>query len=385
MSVVTASRRILVLGSSAGGGDWPPLVAVASALIGRGHDVTFLGDARLADATRGGNLRVEAVPAGRDFASYIGPWLKQVESDPTAPMPIGPWTADVAPLAVALAETHRPDLLLCTDFTFPLGDAVRSRTRAPVCLVHSTFYVGTDGRRRIEDDFAPAHRATGYAFASFIAGADLVLVATDASFDPPPDPPPPSHHWVGPLIWEPVLPTPEYVRAAGKPWALVTMSSDRQPGEVVLARAALAALADAPLRTLLTLGDPKVADDLGSLPTRVRIETFAPHSPILERAGLCVSHAGHGIVSKALYFGVPMVLIPWDRDQPGVAARAEALGVARVVRKADLSPPLLSRAIREVLADRQLHERVARHGERLRSRDARATACERIERFLGPA
>ena len=37
-----------------------------------------------------------------------------------------------------------------------------------------------------------------------------------------------------------------------------------------------------------------------------------PHSAVLKRSGLLVSHAGHGIVAKALYFGVPMVLVPWD-------------------------------------------------------------------------
>src|SRR5262249_38548628 len=96
----------------------------------------------------------------------------------------------------------------------------------------------------------------------------------------------------------------------------------------------------------------------------------------------CVSHAGHGIVSKALYFGVPMVLIPWDRDQPGVAARAEALGVARVVRRAELSVETLAHVIREVLADRPLRDRAAQHGERLRAHDARTMACEIIERFV---
>jgi UDP:flavonoid glycosyltransferase YjiC (YdhE family) len=35
-------------------------------------------------------------------------------------------------------------------------------------------------------------------------------------------------------------------------------------------------------------------------------------------------------VTKALGYGVPMVLVPWGRDQPGVAARAAALGAARI-------------------------------------------------------
>jgi len=53
----------------------------------------------------------------------------------------------------------------------------------------------------------------------------------------------------------------------------------------------------------------------------------------LANSRLVISHAGHGIVMKALYHGVPMILVPWGRDQPGVAARAEALGVATVIRR----------------------------------------------------
>ncbi len=40
-----------------------------------------------------------------------------------------------------------------------------------------------------------------------------------------------------------------------------------------------------------------------------------PHSAVLKRSCLLVSHAGHGIVAKSLYYGVPMVLVPW----PGIS------------------------------------------------------------------
>jgi len=372
-------RRILVLGSSAGGGDWPPLAAAASALIERGHEVTYFGDAELAEATRGSNLPIAAVPAGRDLGSYVKPWLEELEANPQAPMPVPRWTEDVLSLAVALARRVKPEALVCTDFTLLLGDALRAEFDTPLCLIHSTFFVGENAKRRIEDDFAPGHYATGRGLSAFLGAANLVLLATDAVFDPPPDPRPANHHWVGPLMWEPMQVVPAYLQTAGEPWALITLSSTRQAGEVALARAALAALAGFPLRPLLTLGDTTSRDELGPLPANARVERYAPHSPILERAALCVSHAGHGIVSKALYFGVPMVLIPWDRDQPGVAARAEALGVARIVRREELSAERLSAAIREVLTDPDLKECAARHGKRLRAQDARAMACRLIE------
>jgi UDP:flavonoid glycosyltransferase YjiC (YdhE family) len=382
---MSTRRRILVLGSSAGGGDWPPLAAVASALIERGHEVAYFGDAQLAEATRESDLRIEAVPPGRDLGSYMKPWLEELEGNPQAPIPVPRWTEDVLPMASSLARRVKPEALVCTDFTLLLGDALRAEIDTPLCLVHSTFFVGEKAKRRIEDDFAPTHYATARGFAAFLQAANLVLLATDPVFDPPPDLCPANHHWVGPLLWEPAQAVPAYLQAAGEPWALITLSSNRQAGEVRLARAALTALAGFALRPLLTLGDTTSRDAIGPLPGTARLESYVPHSLVLKRAALCVSHAGHGIVSKALYFGVPMVLIPWDRDQPGVAARAEALGVARIVRREELSPERLASAIREVLTDPELKQRAALHGKRLRVQDARLTACKLIEEISASA
>jgi UDP:flavonoid glycosyltransferase YjiC (YdhE family) len=69
----------------------------------------------------------------------------------------------------------------------------------------------------------------------------------------------------------------------------------------------------------------------------------------LERARLLISHAGHGSVMKSLLYGVPMVLVPWSRDQFGVAARAESMGAALVVPKETLTTHVMAEAIDKVL------------------------------------
>ena len=178
----------------------------------------------------------------------------------------------------------------------------------------------------------------------------------------PPDRPPPNHHWVGTLIWEPVQTPPAWLDEPGDPWALVTLSSARQEKEIERnQRYAETKLADFPLRVLLTLADPEAREELGTVAANVRVETFVPHSPVLEHAAICVSHAGHGIVAKAIHFGVPMILVPWDRDLPGVAAPAEALGVARVVPRDVLNPAALAAAIRNVLETPSYSERCRHH------------------------
>ncbi len=171
----------------------------------------------------------------------------------------------------------------------------------------------------------------------------------------------------------------------GPPWVLVTLSSSPQEAEMTLAQTALRTLAAHRVRVVLTLTARHPRDELGSVPDNARIELFVPHSEVLKRSCLLVSHAGHGIVTKALYYGVPMVLVPWDRDQPGVAARAAAVGVAEVIARHDLTELRLSAAIQKVLETPSYKASAARFAERLQARDAVAMARARIEALLETA
>jgi UDP:flavonoid glycosyltransferase YjiC (YdhE family) len=107
---------------------------------------------------------------------------------------------------------------------------------------------------------------------------------------------------------------PEFLHAPGPPWVLVSVSTLSQAGEVAIAQAAVRALRHENVRVA-----PDHAVELGELPDNVYLSGYVPHSAVLTGSRLIISHAGHGIVMKALYHGVPMVLVPWGRDQPGVA------------------------------------------------------------------
>jgi UDP:flavonoid glycosyltransferase YjiC (YdhE family) len=164
---------------------------------------------------------------------------------------------------------------------------------------------------------------------------------------------PKNHYYVGFFLWEPQMEIAEFLKEPGSPWALITLSSVRQEDEVVLARSALEALNDRPVRTLLTQPDEDIRYELGAIPDNATVAGFVPHTPVLKKSSIVVNHAGHGIVSKALRYGVPQVLLPWNRDQPGVAARAERLGVAQVVPRACANPDEVKRAVTALFDDAQ--------------------------------
>jgi len=87
-------------------------------------------------------------------------------------------------------------------------------------------------------------------------------------------------------------------------------------------------------------------------------------------------------VMKALWYGRPMVLVPWGRDQPGVAARAAALGVAEVVPREHASGETLAAAVDRALGSEMMRAAAAQHMTRLQATDPAAVAATLLETIL---
>jgi len=121
------------------------------------------------------------------------------------------------------------------------------------------------------------------------------------------------------------------------------------------------------------------------VPANAQLHGFVPHTPVLERACLLISHAGHGAVMAGLRHGVPMVLVPWGRDQPGVAARAEAMGVAEVVPRSDCTQERLAEAISRVLNNVRYAEVARQASARLCAERPAERACLQLEQLLSGA
>jgi UDP:flavonoid glycosyltransferase YjiC (YdhE family) len=176
---------------------------------------------------------------------------------------------------------------------------------------------------------------------------DRLLVLTHRPLEYPRTDLPEKVRMVGPQCWDPPAAEPAWLDEPGDPWVLVTCSTEYQ-GDEALAAAAAAGLADEPVRVLITLGD---ADPAG-LPRadNVRYERFVPHGPVLERAAAVICHGGMGITQKAILAGVPLVTVPFGRDQPEVARRVSECGAGVRLPARRLSPGRLRRALGEAMA-----------------------------------
>jgi MGT family glycosyltransferase len=153
-------------------------------------------------------------------------------------------------------------------------------------------------------------------------------------------------HVVGPVMWEP--PFGEVQAPPGDaPLVLVAPSTAHDP-EHRLLRAALAGLADEPVRVLATWNRRAVYEPL-AVPANARLVEWVSYSRTMPRCAVVICHAGHGTMVRALASGSPVVCVPHSGDMAENAARADWAGVGVRLPWRLLTPTTLRLAVRRAL------------------------------------
>jgi UDP:flavonoid glycosyltransferase YjiC (YdhE family) len=286
-----------------------PLVPLARACPRAGHEVRVAGP-----RSRGGVVRAAGLP----FWPFADPPEDEVMSvfAPTAGMPpeeanavvigelFGRLSAGAAlPGVEAMVEAWRPDAIVRESYEFA---SVLAAERAGIPHVR----VGT-GLASTEDWLL--EHVTGVPLEA-IRASPLV------SFTPPAlDDGPATHRFR--------VETPSANRS-GEPLVYVTFGSVAAalPLYPAIYRAALDALADLPVRVLMTLGEHGDMAELGQLPANAVVERWVPQAEIVSQASAVVCHGGYGTTIGALSAGAPLVVAPLFADQGRNAARVAEVG-----------------------------------------------------------
>jgi UDP:flavonoid glycosyltransferase YjiC (YdhE family) len=401
-----------------GGGSVPPELSVARGLVERGHRVSVLADP---------TIEAEAIAAGAGFR----PWrdaphlvsrhpeddlLRDFEAR-TPPALIarlserlicGPAGLQAAETAQAIDEL-RPDAVVASSFL--LGPQIAAEAgRLPVAALMPNIYpfpapglppFGTGwrpatgaigrardaamariGRRLWDRDLPTVNAVRARSGLPPLRGlweqldrARRVLVLSSASFDFParlPD----NVRYVGPRLDDPGW-VEGWQRPAGdEPLVLVSLSTNHQD-QLPLLRRIVDALAEVPVRAVVTTGNAVDPADVPA-PPPVQVVRSAPHAAVLAEAAAVITHGGHGTVVKALAAGVPLLVLPMGRDQLDNAARVTARGAGL-----RLPPRVSARAIAgavQRLLDEPAHREGARRlGARLRAETGRDAAADELE------
>jgi UDP:flavonoid glycosyltransferase YjiC (YdhE family) len=200
---------------------------------------------------------------------------------------------------------------------------------------------------------------------------------------PPPADWEPYNHVTGywfldpPEGWEPPGDLVRFLRA-GPPPVYIGFGSmvNARPEETT--RLVLEALARTGQRGVLAAGWGGLMK--ANLPDSVFMLDPLPYYWLFPRMAAVVHHGGGGTTATGLWAGVPSVVIPFMGDQPFWGQRVQALGVGpRPIPRRRLTAERLAEAIQIALSDRQMQERAARLGERIRAEDGIGQAVAVIE------
>ena len=128
-------------------------------------------------------------------------------------------------------------------------------------------------------------------------------------------------------------------------------------------------------RAVLLVGTEKNRPE-GPLPPGVAAFDYAPYGELLPRAAAVVHQGGVGTTGQGLRAGIPMLVMPYNHDQPDNAARVTRLGVARTVTRERYEAERVAQELRQLLENPAYAKRAAEVGRQVRAEDGTATAVD---------
>ena len=386
----------ILLGAFGDPGHAFPMLALGEELVARGHTVALQTWRR---------WEADAEAAGIDFSA-----APEYHVFPTREAPLAPYAAAVRAAGETrpLVRSFAPDVAV-SDILTPAPALAAELEQVPVATLVPHLYphlppgfppysIGarlprtalgralwraTDrlvargleqGRREYND--CRARLGLGpLPYVHTGVSRSLALVASLPQLEYPRDWP----SWlrvVGPLLWEPaseaVTPPPGH-----GPVVLVAPSTAQDPSHVLL-RAALEGLAGEPVRVIATWNGREPAEPLPT-PANAVVVDWLSYSKTMPACDLVVTHGGHGTLMRALGSGCPVVVSPAGGDMAENAARVDWAGLGVRLPRRLCSPRGVRLAVRRALRlPRGRVEAVARW---IATHDARARACEEIERW----
>jgi UDP:flavonoid glycosyltransferase YjiC (YdhE family) len=315
----------------AGGGNVNPFLGLSEQLRQRGYRVGAVATPSLLP-------RLEAAGIGTTIAAQG--WLPNAED------------------VLAAVQTFSPDVLV-VDFmlTHALCGA-RAAGPPTVALVHTLYNaVLVDDTpypmfmaaplEAVNDVRAGLGLTPIATLGALLAEADLVLVTAPRELDVAGELPA-NVDYCGALFEGAGADTGWSPPAGGGPLVAVSVGTAGDPAiESALLERVLSALSQLPVKGFVSL--PDYLDHAAfDPPDNVTLAGYVRHPAVLPHAATLVTHAGLGSVLAALTYGVPMVCLPLDREQPANAAAVERIGAGRALSP-DAGADEIAAAIQEQL------------------------------------
>ena len=373
-----------------GYGHLHPMLPLARALEGSGHEVAFSSSERFCPRIREAGF--SAFPAGPDLAEVHEQALHRTEAATFGPD--DPWRfgallfAGVAGPAKAADLTEvvkdwNADLVVhdATDFAGPVAAA-----RAGVRYVHHSFgaLLPPDFWMLGGDLMAPTWKQSGLT-PEPLGGMfrHLYLDICPPSFQAPHARHLDKAHSLRPVPFDTTVEStlPPWVDTLeGRPTVYVTLGTidNHAPG---VFETVLEGLRDEPINVVVTVGHTRDPAELGPQPDHVHVERYIPQSLLFPRCDAVVAHGGSGTTLSALAAGLPLLLLPQGANQFWNAERAVELGIGSRLLPEELDPAAVRREARTLLQEPSYRSRAQAIRHEIEQMPGPEVAVELIERL----
>ena len=175
---------------------------------------------------------------------------------------------------------------------------------------------------------------------------------------------------------------PPAERAGGEGALIYVSLGSLGSGDVPLMKRLVEVLADTPHRYVVSKGPQHAEYELAD---NMVGEEFLPQVSVLPHVDLVITHGGNNTTTESLHFGKPMILLPIFWDQHDNAQRIHETGFGTRLPTYSFGDGDLPAAIDRLLADRELHGRLAAVAARLHARPGNERAAELIGRVAATA
>ncbi len=215
-------------------------------------------------------------------------------------------------------------------------------------------------------------------------GLDLRRVYTDADYTLYADIPqlvptyglPDTHRYVGPTLWSPAGPLPEWWASLpdGKPIVYVTLGSSG-PGRLL--PLVLKALENMPVTVIAASAGRGLPV---GVPPNAFVADYLPGEEAARRAALVISNGGSQTSYQALANGKPVIGMPANLDQFLNMQYIQGVGAGKVIRAGTATPDKISRSVNEILKMRRYTQQAQRLMQFISTHPSHKTCGDAVER-----
>ncbi|XP_053208067.1 uncharacterized UDP-glucosyltransferase YdhE-like [Panonychus citri] len=149
--------------------------------------------------------------------------------------------------------------------------------------------------------------------------------------------------------------------------------------DVELMRQIIDVLSKLPHRFIVSKG-PK-GDEI-ELPPNMWGENYVNQIAVIKVVDMVITHGGNNTFLETIYFGKPLIVMPYFYDQFDNAQRVVDCGIGRRLDTWNLDEKVVSNAVEETLNDQEMTRKIKEIALSMRSTKSREKAVEMIENLI---